>query len=107
MEFESIPHPPTLFRGFHMSDWKERSLKRRDARQTKVPDIRPPSGSKKNTKKWCRGVKGREHELLCVAHNTFKDWRVLTCTKCGKQVDIYFNCSWFIRPRPKPDWVTF
>ena len=58
------PAPATLT-GVQMSDWKESSLKRRDARQTKVPVIRPPGGSKKDTKKWCRGVVGREHELVC------------------------------------------
>ena len=95
-----------------MSDWKESSLKRRDARQTKVPVIRPPGGSKKDTKKWCRGVVGREHELVCKEHNQLKSWRVLGCVKCGKQLDYWFPSppwakDWWGKGKPPPEWVTF
>lgn len=102
-----------------MSDWKERSIKRRDERQTKVPNIRPPSGSSKNTKKWCRGKVGVPHKPKCVSYHEWenrgepqgwsKDWKVLVCEACGKELDTWwpYPTEWkFTRSRSKPDWVT-
>lgn len=95
-----------------MSDWKERARKRREERQTKVPEpIRPPGGSKRNTKRWCRGVVGREHKLECRPYTPgdtgiFKGWRILACVVCGKQVDHYYASALGRRNNPKPDWVT-
>ena len=94
-----------------VSDWKERSIKRRDARHTKEPEIRPPGGSnKKNTKRWCKGKVGREHKPECRNYsndvgNLFKGWRILVCTDCGKHLDYYFPSSLWRTPA-KPDWVT-
>jgi hypothetical protein len=90
------------------SEWKLRGVKRRDERHTKDENIRPTSSNKKNTKKWCRGVVGREHKLACkdVDFYRFKN-KVLACTECGKQVDWWSEPPLFWRStRPKPDWVT-
>ncbi len=102
-----------------MSDYKESSRKRRDERQTKVPNIRPPSGSSKNTRKWCRGKVGVPHKPKCVRYDEYenqhgesrwtKGWKVLVCESCGKELD-----HWWPYPkglnlltiRAKPDWVT-
>lgn len=46
-----------------MSEWKQDAARRRDARATKT-DGEPKPRSKKNTRKWCKGVTGREHVLV-------------------------------------------
>lgn len=102
-----------------MSDWKERSINRRDTRQTKVPDIRPPSGSKKNTKRWCRGKFGVEHRPICVSYSEFKnipatdwskDWKLLICSECKKTLDYWWPMESLRLGIPRydatpPDWV--
>jgi hypothetical protein len=79
------------------SDYKESNRKRRDARQTAIPDIRPPGGSKKNTKKWCRGKVGVKHQPEWVSYNSTKHtsfapngWRLFICKKCGRELDWDF-----------------
>jgi hypothetical protein len=98
-----------------MSDWRERSNKRRDERQTKVPVIRAPSASKKDTKKWCRGKAGVEHKPVCMTHDEWenrsqssawsKDWRVLVCEDCGKQLDYWWPVP-FMKGAAPPAWLT-
>jgi hypothetical protein len=98
-----------------MSDWKESATRRRDARQTKAPDIRAPSASKKNTKKWCRGKVGAEHKPVCVSYNEWenrrtwakwsKDWKVLICSECGKQLDYWWPNTIISEKKPCPDWA--
>jgi hypothetical protein len=71
--------------------------------------------SSKNTRRWCKGVVGREHKPECVPHGEQSrgyDWRNWQCTACGKVLAHY----WPLRltgtdgsvtePEPKPDWVT-
>jgi hypothetical protein len=93
-----------------VSDWKERSIKRRDVRRTKEPEIRPPGGSnKKNTKRWCKGKVGREHKPECRNYSDHLSafggsWRILACAGCGKHLDYYYPLSWC--KQAKPDWVT-
>lgn len=96
-----------------MSDWRERANKRRDERQTKVPNIRAPNGSRKDTKRWCRGVVGREHKPVCVSYNELKhsdasypkEWRVLVCETCRREMDYYWPSPFHLEPVQKPDWV--
>lgn len=96
-----------------MSEWRERANRRRDERQTKVPKIRPPSGSKKDTKKWCRGKAGVSHKPVCVDYATHKrtnwprnDWKLLICSECQKELDSWWPpiFSWETATEP-PDWV--
>lgn len=97
-----------------MSEWRERANKRRDERQTKVPVVRPPSASKRDTKKWCRGKVGIAHKPVCVDYNDLKrsnyytGWKVLVCEACQKQLDHYWPspfCPPAERPAP-PAWAT-
>lgn len=73
----------------------------RNQRQAR-DEVRPPSGSSKNTKKWCRGVVGREHNgvwMPYTEHKHFqglhlkalKSWRVLVCTVCGKELEMDYG----------------
>lgn len=92
-----------------MSEWRERALKRRDQRQTKV-EVRPPSRSRRNTRRWCRGVEGREHKPVCVDYDELKGvaWRtgskVLMCEVCQKQLAFYWVTKWRKQP-PPPAWA--
>jgi hypothetical protein len=98
------------------SEYRESAIRRRDERQTKVPIIRRPSGSKKDTRKWCRGRIGVEHKPQCVSHDEWenrqdgsdwsKDWRVLVCEECGKQLDYWFPVPWWRDEKSPPNWVT-
>ena len=99
------------------SDWKESARKRHIERHTALPEIRPPGGSRKNTRKWCKGVKGREHKSVCRSYAEIqnsvergewsREWRVLVCTNCGKHLDNYWPMPRFKLKTLKPDWVTF
>jgi hypothetical protein len=94
-----------------MSDWRERANKRRDELQTKLPALRPPGGSAKDTKRWCRGKVGREHKPVCVDYNTLKNatfydkWKTLVCETCSKRLDHYFPSPFQEQPSPPPAWV--
>lgn len=80
-----------------MGDWKERANKRRDERHTKTDDsTSKPKSAKKDTKKWCKGKEGREHQLKVVPHllpfrkPQDSGWKDLVCTVCGKVIDRYW-----------------
>ncbi len=92
-----------------MSDWKEGAIKRRDARHTKSSDGHKTTvPNKRNTKKWCKGKVGVEHKPECMeyaevkktTHDFYKSWRILVCTVCGKELDIYYATK-----KNKPEWV--
>ena len=96
-----------------MGEWQERVNKRRDERATRAPEGRAKHRAKKNTKKWCKGVEGREHKPECqkgpeIGKWYLEDWRFLVCTTCGKQLDYWTGPKSFLRTRdnPKPEWVT-
>lgn len=95
-----------------MSEWREQANKRRDERQTKVSAIRPPGGSTKDTKRWCRGKPGREHQPACKDYNDikkvdhFKGWKTLVCEACGKQMDHYFPSPFREYQSAPPNWIT-
>ena len=97
-----------------MKDWNESDIRRRDERQTILPDIRTPGRSAKDTRKWCRGKVGVEHKPVCVAYGELKsttattpisrEWRTLVCTECNKHLDHW--CPWpWTRNKKKPGWV--
>lgn len=81
---------------------------------------RRQSGRSKNTRRWCRGKIGRDHQTKCVKYNdvkrtnlatlensTSRYWRILICTVCGKELENYW--PWKARgfkDKPAPAWVT-
>lgn len=89
-----------------MSDWTESANKRRDARHTKGPERSRPKPAKKDTKKWCRGKVGVEHEPKCM-QGRFPEYRILACVKCGKELDHYWPARWMTTQPPRPAWVDF
>lgn len=86
--------------------WKEDSNNRRDIRNIKISDEQTKVPNNRNTKKWCKGKIGHEHKLECKKYNDIKkpgnhrtSWRILFCSNCGKEIDIYYGT------KRKPDWV--
>ena len=98
---------------------KKSAADRRDARNAKPDDV-PRVRGKRNTKKWCRGKPGVEHKLVCRDYNevkrtmvgtplegkVYKNWRVLMCAECGKEIDYYMPLDIEgIKAKSKPPWV--
>jgi hypothetical protein len=76
------------------TSWNEDSNKRRDFRQSNgepEPKI-PKHQNKKDTKKWCKGKEGREHEWILDDYFPHLPGKTLVekCSLCGKQGKIYF-----------------
>lgn len=110
-----------------MKSYKEASNDHKNARKAKDPesDKSAKPSKKKDTRKWCKGKKGVEHKKKCVDYRTtkgivtnwpgvwannslFKDWKVLICTECGKELAHWTGkMPWETKSRPVPDWVTF
>ena len=98
-----------------MSDWKAESNRRRDVRQDKPLDepVRVPP-VKKDTKRWCKGHVGVEHQTKCMTYaekrlgallSKFSSrWRLLVCVVCGKELARYYGCR-DQGPGTKPAWV--
>lgn len=94
-----------------MSDWKIAAAKRQAERNAKL-EIRPPAVSRRNTKRWCRGRVGIDHDPKCVSYNDLKNatyapgWKVLVCGKCGKQLDHWWPSPWRPNNDQPPAWVS-
>jgi len=91
------------------------SLRRREARQEKPTDAPRAVRGKKDRKRWCGGHVGREHKPVCMNYGELKprmvgdkvllaEWRVLACTVCGKELDLWWPSA--LNKRDKPAWVT-
>ena len=108
-----------------MTTSSDSSRKRKLVRSNGV-DVRPSSGSKKDTKRWCRGKKDVPHQPECRFYNDLKsgigdngeytkNWRVLVCAECGKELDRYWPMEMRVHskdgtvtvrpPEPPPSWV--
>jgi hypothetical protein len=65
--------------------------------------VSPPQRRKKNTRRWCKGIEGREHQLEVVeidsAWTKGRAHFVDRCKVCGKHVDDFW--VWI---QPKPEW---
>lgn len=68
------------------ASWKRKGQILRERPQPEEPK----RSNHKDTKKWCKGVKGREHEYKWQLTNKYPaswEWYEDTCQKCGKQRD--------------------
>ena len=70
------------------------TLKSWNAERTVVadpPDI-PKRGSRKDTRRWCRGKVGREHRYEWVESHRWASgnsgWKDLKCVECGRLKDF-------------------
>lgn len=78
----------------------------------KEPPEIPKHRSNKDTKKWCKGKIGVEHQLKCMVFSDLLDKsRALVCTECGKRLAYYFHplpdSNGNYKEENKPDWVDF
>lgn len=76
-------------------------------------EVRAPSASKRDTKKWCRGKVGTPHTPKCVSYDDLKNrsfkipqWKVLVCTVCQKQLAHWWPSPFRPTVDKAPDWVT-
>jgi len=96
-----------------MSDWGQRALDRRNARQAPAENEVPPPRSSKSTKLFCRGKPGVPHKLVVssrrgigkgIGVSDFDDkWLVRYCSDCGKEVDWWYPMG--PMKREPPEWV--
>lgn len=88
--------------------WKAGGVKRRDFRHTHedgheaepepeidgwgLPKHPTTKSAKKNTKKWCKGVVGREHVVVTEVKNIGRwGYSIIVCSTCGKHVKYLWN----------------
>lgn len=100
---------------------------RRDRRNVKAPDGASTGAVRKDRKHCCGGKVGRLHTPVCMTYSeakpgsalgtmeSVKDWRILVCSTCGKEIAHYFPIRWRridgkpadgFETKPKPEWVT-
>lgn len=82
-----------------MSETGAMSWKRKGKylKEKPVPEEPKKGRNHKDTKKWCKGVKGREHEYEWKLTNKFPPdwgWYDLACKKCGKHKDYCTKPLW-------------
>jgi hypothetical protein len=96
------------------SDYAESARKRKLHRQAPATsDVPQAPPARKNTKRWCGGKQGREHQPKCFRKNHYgrvSHFYSYCCTQCGKELDSWFDreaAGWGIGwESPRPDWVT-
>lgn len=75
------------------SSWHASGLLNRDARATKAPEDEELAhkARKKNTKRWCKGHVGREHQIVWIRYNTVHNnnrlpdnWLIQRCKVCKR-----------------------
>lgn len=74
-------------RGF--KDWKGSKNFRRSARNYIEPDSITRTSSKrkkKDTKRWCKGIEGREHIWSLYKKYDFGNWWEYRCDNCRKEL---------------------
>lgn len=78
--------------------WRYGGIKRRDFRHTNDgPEVPRHKGTKKSTKKWCKGKKGVEHiPIRKIKYYTIRGerkeaYRFTECEKCGKRLGYEWN----------------
>lgn len=89
-------------------DYKQSAIRRRDERHTKLEETTPGPARHKDKKRWCKGKVGREHVGVCMKYDVVKkaskytaNWRVLVCTGCGRELDIWYGG----KKSERPEWV--
>ena len=86
----------------------------------KTDDPKPVSVRRRNRRQWCRGKVGVAHKPVCRAYDDVKqhgkpltvgtlevhgsrDWKLLVCEACGKELDRWFPMR--KSTATPPDWV--
>lgn len=67
--------------------------------------VKPRRGNSKDTRRWCKGVVGREHKWKRISYYEAKfktpdpdrragllaHWRIDVCERCGRHGNLHFN----------------
>ena len=71
------------------SNWAAGGVMRRDFRNTLIDDTPKKWPAKKDTRKWCKGHVGREHDFKPL-HERFVHWVLHSevCQNCKKKVYV-------------------
>ena len=81
------------------SSWKASGVRRRDFRHSHDgPEVSGPK--RKNTRKWCKGVVGREHSFVVTSVGRFGNHLIDKCEVCGKETSHRWDPA-----KPKPKWM--
>jgi hypothetical protein len=55
----------------------------------------PKHKSRKNTRKWCKGKEGVEHQPIWEKNEKFSwtesTWLVYRCQRCAKEIETYYE----------------
>lgn len=95
------------------TSWHAGGVIARDARHEKSPDNTAKHLSKKNTKRWCKGKVGREHQGEWVRYYELKhdggrmgkcNWRIFVCKRCQKHLNRSYPWG-FVRNPKGPGWL--
>jgi len=81
-----------------MSELGAASWKRRGQilKERPIPE-EPKRSNHKDTKKWCKGVKGRQHDYKWQLSNKFPtscEWYEDVCQKCSKHRNYCVSMDW-------------
>ena len=76
------------------SSYRANGLIAKDERHTKDPEDEQPTGKtrgKKNTKRWCKGKVGKEHQIVWIRYVSIhnrpwvpENWLIQQCKSCKK-----------------------
>lgn len=89
------------------TSWHAGGVIRRDERATKVDDQHRPVSGRKDTRKWCGGKVGREHELAVFERKwsfSTSAWHERCCTRCGKEFGRYYRSLGELFRSEPPQW---
>ena len=90
---------------FNSDSWKKSASDLRDHRSIKVSDETKKLPAKKDTKRWCKGKEGTEHQLQ-VFNGKISSLKTkqLGCKVCGKIFETHWGfLSW--DKRNPPFWI--
>ena len=90
---------------FNSDSWKKSASDLRDQRSIKAWDEMKKFSAKKDTKRWCKGKEGTEHQLQ-VFDGKFVKNKTLNCEVCGKCIAIYWTSFSWDRKNP-PFWIEY
>ena len=80
---------------YNLDSWKKSASDLRDHRSIKVSDETKKLPAKKDTKRWCKGREGTEHQLKIFVKDDFIKTHQLACSVCGKCIAFYWKSGYF------------
>lgn len=90
---------------YNLDPWEKSAADRRDRRSIKSSDETENLPAKKDTKRWCKGKEGIEHQLKIFDGKSVKS-KTLNCELCGKCIAIYWTSFSWDRKNP-PFWIEY